>query len=169
LILRRQEVVFFIYDINGGTKKMESSVSPVGKLLRSRKFMILLLDTLVSLILLVVASALPDYKEFAGQLWVVLQPAFVAVVVGITIEDSALKAVGVVFDEYKSALALLFQSRKFLLLLLDVTVGAVTLIVDQFYPVRVDLVATVITYLQPLVVAIIVGIAVEDYNGIKAG
>lgn len=66
-------------------------MSPVASLLKSRKFLLLLLDSAVALVLFCVAQFAPEWKDFASQLIVILQPVFIAVILGIALEDSAAK------------------------------------------------------------------------------
>ena len=60
-------------------------------LLRSRKFLLLLLDTVISLILFFVGRFAPSYEEMVNMLIGTLQPVFVAIIVAIAIEDGAEK------------------------------------------------------------------------------
>ena len=66
-------------------------MSPFQALLKSRKFWLLVLDSVVSLVLFIVAHVAPDFEEAAKQLIAILQPVFVAVIVGIFVEDAAQK------------------------------------------------------------------------------
>jgi len=60
-------------------------------LFASRKFWLLVLDAVVSLVLFVVGRFLPDFQDIAKELIAILQPLFVAVIVGIFVEDAAAK------------------------------------------------------------------------------
>lgn len=60
-------------------------------LLRSRKFLLLLMDTVVSLTLFVVGHAAPGYVEDAKELILILQPVFVALIAAIAYEDGQAK------------------------------------------------------------------------------
>lgn len=63
-------------------------------LLQSRKFLLLCLDTVVSLILLVAGMYFPQYLDAIKQFVLILQPVFVAIIAGIAYEDAALKKSG---------------------------------------------------------------------------
>ncbi len=69
-------------------------MSPIKSLWQSRKFLLLLLDTIISLILFGVSrawpGALPDVEVLIG----LLQPVFVALITAIAIEDAAAKRAG---------------------------------------------------------------------------
>jgi len=66
-------------------------MNPLKLLFESRKFWLLVLDGVVSLILLVIAEFAPNFQEMANQLIAILQPVVVAVIVGIFVEDAAAK------------------------------------------------------------------------------
>ena len=66
-------------------------MEPLKALFASRKFWLLVLDGVVSLILLVIAEFAPNFREMADQLIAILQPVIVAVIVGIFVEDAAAK------------------------------------------------------------------------------
>ena len=66
-------------------------MEPLKALFGSRKFWLLVLDGVVSLILLVIAELAPNFQEMANQLIAILQPVIVAVIVGIFVEDAAAK------------------------------------------------------------------------------
>jgi len=66
-------------------------MEPLKLLFKSRKFWLLVLDGLVSLVLLVIAEFAPNFQEMANQLIAILQPIIVAVIVGIFVEDAAAK------------------------------------------------------------------------------
>ena len=66
-------------------------MGPLKALFASRKFALLVLDGVVSLILLVIAEFAPNFQEMANQLIAILQPIIVAVIVGIFVEDAAAK------------------------------------------------------------------------------
>ncbi len=64
----------------------------------------------------------------------------------------------------------LLKSRKFLLLLLDTVIAATAFAVSQFAsPEVADKIMVVVALLQPVFVAIILAIAVEDSAALKAG
>jgi len=63
-----------------------------------------------------------------------------------------------------------YTSRKFLLLCLDVAVSLVVYLIPQFFaPEFTEVALTVIGIVQPVFVAVIVGIAWEDAAALKAG
>ena len=64
-------------------------LSPLRKLLKSRKFLLLLLDTFVSIGLWVAASYFPGAQEAVKFLIGALQPVFVALIIAISVEDAA--------------------------------------------------------------------------------
>jgi len=63
----------------------------------------------------------------------------------------------------------LLKSRKFLLLVLDTVIGLVTYFVGKYAGASSEDVLTAIGLLQPVFVALIIGIAVEDSAALKAG
>lgn len=70
--------------------------NPFSGLLRSRKFWLLILDTIVSaLVFFVTKYATPAAAEDAIYMIGLIQPVFVAVIAGIAWEDSAAKRAGV--------------------------------------------------------------------------
>jgi hypothetical protein len=63
-----------------------------------------------------------------------------------------------------------YQSRKFLLLCLDVAVSLAIYLVPQLLGAEsAEVALTVIGIIQPVFVAVIIGIAVEDSAALKAG
>jgi len=66
-------------------------MDPLKALFKSRKFWLLVLDGVVSLALFVVGHFAPDFQDIAKELIAILQPIFVAVIVGIFVEDAASK------------------------------------------------------------------------------
>lgn len=70
-------------------------MNPIKGLLRSRKFWLLIIDTVVSLITLVVGWVLsPADIDKVVTVIGIIQPVFVSVVVGIFAEDAAAKRAG---------------------------------------------------------------------------
>jgi len=69
-------------------------MNPFQMLLKSRKFLLLVLDTVISLILWGVGLWMPQYTEQINQLILILQPVFVSVIGGIAVEDAAEKRAG---------------------------------------------------------------------------
>ena len=63
--------------------------SPLGKLLGSRKFLLLVLDTVVSIVLFVAATYAPGQEEMIKFMVVALQPVVIAVILGIAWEDAS--------------------------------------------------------------------------------
>ncbi|MDD5517835.1 MAG: hypothetical protein PHV98_00605 [Candidatus Omnitrophica bacterium] len=64
-------------------------MQPINVLLQSRKFWLLVMDTVISLALLVVGLYNPTLTETVNKFIVILQPVFVAVITGIFVEDAA--------------------------------------------------------------------------------
>lgn len=60
-------------------------------LLASRKFLTLLLSTVTSLVLLVIGQAAPQFQDVTNTVVEIITPLALAVIAGITIEDSASK------------------------------------------------------------------------------
>ena len=74
-------------------------MSPAKSLLKSRKFLLLLLDTIVSIVVFVATHYLaPAAQEPVLFILGALQPVFVAIIVAISIEDAALKRAGLAYD-----------------------------------------------------------------------
>jgi len=70
-------------------------LNPVSGLLRSRKFLLLCLDTIISLILFFVGKyATPNLAEDVNFIIAAYQPVFVAIIVAISVEDAAAKRAG---------------------------------------------------------------------------
>jgi uncharacterized membrane protein HdeD (DUF308 family) len=69
-------------------------MNPINGLLQSRKFWLLVLDTVVSLAIYIVGSFWPDQKETVITIIGIFQPVFIAVIVGIFVEDAAAKVNG---------------------------------------------------------------------------
>lgn len=70
--------------------KAFEELSPLGKLLQSRKFLLLVLDTIVSVLMFFTAAYFPASEESVKFLIGALQPVFVAIIVAISIEDAAI-------------------------------------------------------------------------------
>lgn len=71
-------------------------------LLHSRKFLLLCLDTIISMIIWVFGVADPAHLDAAQQMIAILQPVFVAVIAGIAVEDAAEKRGGtIIMDDNK--------------------------------------------------------------------
>ena len=60
-------------------------------LFSSRKFLTLLLSTVTSLVLLLIGNYAPQFQEITSQVVDIILPLALAVIAGITIEDSAQK------------------------------------------------------------------------------
>ncbi len=56
----------------------------------------------------------------------------------------------------------LLQSRRFWLGILDIVISAVLLVVGIQYPAALDLVKSLIGYLQPLIIVLIIALTVDD-------
>ena len=65
--------------------------NPFAGLLRSRKFWLLVLDTVVSLVLFFVSKYVPEAAEDVKFAILALQPVIIAVIVAIAWEDAAEK------------------------------------------------------------------------------
>lgn len=66
-----------------------NELSPLAKLLKSRKFLLLILDTVVSIVLWVAGSYFPGAEEAVKFFIVTLQPVFITVIAAIAWEDVA--------------------------------------------------------------------------------
>ena len=66
-----------------------NELSPLAKLLKSRKFLLLLLDTVVSVVVWVVASYFPGSQEAAEFFIKALQPVVIVLIAAIAWEDVA--------------------------------------------------------------------------------
>ena len=70
-------------------------MNPIPALLHSRKFLLLVLDTAISLVLFFVGKyAAPGLAEDIRFVIAAYQPVFVAIIVAIAVEDAALKRAG---------------------------------------------------------------------------
>ena len=70
-------------------------MNPVAGLLRSRKFLLLCLDTVLSMALFFVGKyATPELAEDVKFVIAAYQPVFVAIIVAISVEDAAAKRAG---------------------------------------------------------------------------
>lgn len=71
----------------------ELKPDPIGALLRSRKFLLLCLDAVVSLILMVSSWYFAEATiEQIGGVVFIIQPVFVAIIIAISVEDAAEKS-----------------------------------------------------------------------------
>lgn len=66
-----------------------NDLSPLAKLLRSRKFLLLILDTVVSLVVLFVGLFFQASVEVVAIVIGLLQPVFVMIIGAIAYEDAA--------------------------------------------------------------------------------
>ena len=66
-------------------------MNPFKALLRSRKFLLLMLDTIVSCVLFFVGKYAPVAVEDVYFLVGALQPVFIAVILGIAWEDNSIR------------------------------------------------------------------------------
>jgi len=70
-------------------------MNPIQGLLRSRKFLLLCLDTVISLVLFFVSKyAAPELAEDIKFVIAAYQPVFVSLIVAISVEDAAAKRAG---------------------------------------------------------------------------
>lgn len=69
-------------------------MSPLSLLFKSRKFWLLILDTVVALVLYGVSNFFPAFREHVNFLVATLQPVFVFLIVAIAVEDAAEKRAG---------------------------------------------------------------------------
>lgn len=69
-------------------------MQPFQSLLKSRKFLLLVLDTIMSLVLFFVGKYLPMAAEDVNFAIGALQPVFIAIIIGIAVEDAAEKSTG---------------------------------------------------------------------------
>ena len=135
------------------------------RLVRSRKFLLALLDVVIALVLFFGTKyAAPVVFEDIQFLILTLQPVFVAIIAAIAYEDAAFKRTGRVVLAYQKAPAfvLLLRSRKFLLLCLDVVISIAIYVVGKYAALALEDVKFAILTLQPLVVLLIGSIAYED-------
>jgi len=65
--------------------------SAFNSLLKSRKFLLMLVDVVVSTAVYLTAQYLPGQAELLQQMVLLWQPVIVAVIIGITVEDAAQK------------------------------------------------------------------------------
>jgi hypothetical protein len=78
-------------------------MNPVSSLLRSRKFLLLCLDTIISLILFFIGKyATPSILEDVRFLIGIMQPVFATLIIAIAIEDAAEKRAGGKSGEHTS-------------------------------------------------------------------
>lgn len=69
-------------------------MNPIRGLLRSRKFLLLILDTIISTIVFGVGKWAAAATEDVATLIAIYQPVFVAIIVAISVEDAAAKRAG---------------------------------------------------------------------------
>jgi drug/metabolite transporter (DMT)-like permease len=74
-------------------------MNPILRLFRSRKFLLLILDTVISFALYLVGYFNPDALEMTQLFIGLLQPVFVALIAAIALEDAAEKLFGGVWVE----------------------------------------------------------------------
>lgn len=66
-----------------------NELSPWAKLLKSRKFWLLILDTVVSIVLFVAGAYFPQAQETVKFMIVTMQPIFIFLIMAIAWEDAA--------------------------------------------------------------------------------
>lgn len=64
-------------------------MSPIKSLFQSRKFWLVVLDAFTAILGLVVSVFFPEWQDFILKMWAAMQPVFLAIIVGIAVEDSA--------------------------------------------------------------------------------
>lgn len=70
----------------------------------------------------------------------------------------------------QSAIQTLFKSRKFLLAMADAFFSSLAILLTLFFrPEVVDKILAVVAIWQPVIIAVIVSITVQNVEGIKAG
>ena len=69
-------------------------MNPFSGLFHSRKFLVLVLDTIISLALYIVGEFFPDIIKHVEFIILTLQPIFITMIHAIAKEDAALKASG---------------------------------------------------------------------------
>jgi uncharacterized membrane protein HdeD (DUF308 family) len=69
-------------------------MSPLMLLFKSRKFWLLILDTVISIVIYVVSNFLPGAQEHVTFFIGALQPVFVMLILAIAVEDAAEKRAG---------------------------------------------------------------------------
>jgi hypothetical protein len=70
-------------------------MNPFALLFQSRKFLLALLDAVISIVVLVLTHILsPGDLDFALKIVAILQPVLISVILGIAHEDAAEKAAG---------------------------------------------------------------------------
>jgi len=133
--------------------------NPLTGLWQSRKFLVLLMDAVVSIVLHYFGG--PGVEFLIGA----LQPVALAFIYAVSIEDAAEKGrvIGHIYEWKISAIRALLQSRKFLILLLD-TIISITL---HFFG-GPDM-AFLIGIMQPVAMMLILAIAKEDAAALKHG
>lgn len=89
-----QRLVVYKYHTHPPLVERRRSMKPITGLLQSRKFWLLVLDTVVSLAIYLISSFWPEAKEVAITIIGILQPVVIAVIVGIFVEDAAMKLNG---------------------------------------------------------------------------
>ena len=65
---------------------------PFLALLKSRKFLLMVLDTVIAMILFFVGKYIPVAAEDVNFIIGAIQPVFIAVIIGIAVEDAAEKS-----------------------------------------------------------------------------
>jgi len=69
-------------------------MNPITGLLHSRKFLLLILDTVISTVVFAVGKWAQAASSDIATLIAIYQPVFVAIIVAISVEDAALKRSG---------------------------------------------------------------------------
>jgi len=66
-------------------------MSPVSLLFKSRKFWLLILDTVIAIVLYVTSNFVPAMREHVAFFVGIMQPVFVMLILAIALEDAAEK------------------------------------------------------------------------------
>jgi len=151
------------------TQKNTQKISTFGLLLRSQKFLLMLLDLIISIALFVVGkSGSIELQADVNFLIAALQPTFLVLIYAVSIENVASGDVDAFEGSIGSVIVSLLHSRKFLTLLVNDAISLVSYFVAKSG--TADLVESVkfaIGALQPIVVLVIYTFAKED-AGIQA-
>lgn len=134
----------------------------VKSFLRSRKFLLLLLDLIVTAVLVTFGET-----ETVTAVVAALQPVFLFAIGAIALEDAAAKRAGIQTpdgDSFTGAVLGLLRSRKFWLLLVDAVATVVITLVNP-----TPQLLGIVEQVHALIIAIITAIAVEDAAAKRAG
>ena len=144
-------------------------------LFKSRKFVVLLFDVVITLLIYFVGK----YAELAAEdlkiIIAAIQPVFLIIIAGIAWEDASMKRAGI-FPKHvmtyvvTSPMTGLLRSRKFWTGILDMVISLVLFFTAKYLLASIaDDIHFVIMSLQPVFLMLIAGIAWEDSAAKKAG